>query len=956
MIYSIRRGDADLGIATLDELRRRRDSGELTGAEYVKGEQDTGWRLLDDILKPDATGAAPPPLSPAAPANRGGKSRGALILGAAVILLVIAAYVARTRIAPFVKVQPPSLSPYELASRPIPLAATPTVKDKRAADRGFLRRQWLEGYQNRGIHEAGPDHATEEFIDVYIDKADFGPKAGSTLSLDSESERLAHDPLCTDPLVLSLAAACTLNWYDRVNLYKRAVAVFPATRHLAFPALFADVSLMNESKYDYDQEGELNTKALALVTSCFVDGSFQPGDQQEIASLFIDSWGYTFFTRNDAAVCRIVYDAGPAFHWLALVLDGERCIIDAWAARGNGGSDTVSDQQWAEFNRLIVEAQKPLVEAWVLHPNYPMAPNLMIYDSLGSGLKDMRTWFDRTVAAQIDYPAAWKNLRWGLRPRWYGNGPAEIAFGKAALDTGRFDTDVPRKLFDCVLDVESESDMPAGQRIFGRADIWPLLQKMYEGYVAEPTQASSLTGWRTSFAVVAYFAGHYDIARKQLESVGWKLTPAALNSWGRDLSSMPLEVAARTGPLGAEVTAAEAARNSGDRATALRIFAELDGKHTSDARSGEFIRLRLSLLTDEQHLVEGKWVTMMPTRDHDTNWVFSFGEAHRNVDGSLDVEYGRKGHMLYPKMPVGGNFEVRGSFEVIRSSDTNFQGGIVIGQPDIETYKWFGFRLKRHDVEGDIICFSQGWSLREMSQPVALNDKLNSFDLVLKDGRVSASVNGDLVFENAETPATLDTPKESYLVGLGAFSDSADAVVRYRGVEIRTLSETDEGSLSGISVAKPAVAPTPAPTSPPRDLTVSEQIAGEKDEMNRAIESVKSIVNQPVLTMPVAEGMNVTHWSDTWFHPGATVPNYEKADITKTQELPYSHYEYVTSKLHPDVAYLGSDLEFNSLTKYFYTDLTVPKKRLTQSEMAKINRLYRIIARCQSDISRLQSK
>ena len=93
----------------------------------------------------------------------------------------------------------------------------------------------------------------------------------------------------------------------------------------------------------------------------------------------------------------------------------------------------------------------------------------------------MRLWFDRTVAAQLDYPSAWSNLRWGLRPRWYGDLEAMLAFGKTALNTRRFDTDVPRILFDTIADVQSELKLPPGNHIYGRPDIWPPLQAMYEG-------------------------------------------------------------------------------------------------------------------------------------------------------------------------------------------------------------------------------------------------------------------------------------------------------------------------------------------------------------------------------------------------------------------------------------------------------------------------------------------
>ena len=143
--------------------------------------------------------------------------------------------------------------------------------------------------------------------------------------------------------------------------------------------------------------------------------------------------------------------------------------------------------------------------------------------------------------------------------------------------------------------------------------------------------------------------------------------------------------------------------------------------------------------------------------------------------------------MLFSKVPVSSNFEVRGRFENIRSTNANFQAGLVMGSPDFNGYNWYGFRLKRHDEEGDVVCFGRGWTTREVKKHVALDDKVNSFDFTLQKGLVTASVNGVEVFHRVEPPATIQVPDSSYVVGLGAYSDSDDSVVRYRDVQIRQL-------------------------------------------------------------------------------------------------------------------------------------------------------------------------
>ena len=92
-----------------------------------------------------------------------------------------------------------------------------------------------------------------------------------------------------------------------------------------------------------------------------------------------------------------------------------------------------------------------------------------------------------------------------------------------------------------------------------------------------------------------------------------------------------------------------------------------------------------------------------------------------------------------------------------------------------------------------------------------------------------------------------------------------------------------------------------------------------------------------------------------WFHPGAAKPDFNNVDIRTTQETPYDRYQYVSTELNPGLAWVGSELEFNSMTKFFYTDRSVPKKKLTEQEMLEINRLYRIIGRCEQQLTQLRA-
>lgn len=115
-----------------------------------------------------------------------------------------------------------------------------------------------------------------------------------------------------------------------------------------------------------------------------------------------------------------------------------------------------------------------------------------------------------------------------------------------------------------------------------------------------------------------------------------------------------------------------------------------------------------------------------------------------------------------------------------------------------------------------------------------------------------------------------------------------------------------------------------------------------------AVGRVKEIVNQPVRSIPETSDMeNVEeYYPNGWFHKGAIKPDFKNVDVRATQDLTY-HKTYASSSLNPGVVFFSAELEFNGMTKYFYVDRSLPKKRLTQDEMLEINRMYRLIGKCE---------
>jgi len=144
-----------------------------------------------------------------------------------------------------------------------------------------------------------------------------------------------------------------------------------------------------------------------------------------------------------------------------------------------------------------------------------------------------------------------------------------------------------------------------------------------------------------------------------------------------------------------------------------------------------------------------------------------------------------------------------------------------------------------------------------------------------------------------------------------------------------------EQALHPVYHGRVASATAPAPKTP----------AEMKLELEDAMTKIKAIVNQPVSQFPLRPEMEseLGLYKEGWFHPGANRPDFNTADVGKTAEYNYAKFKYVTSPVNPGVVFLGNELEFNSQKKFFYTDRSVPKKKMTEAENTEINRLYRII-------------
>jgi hypothetical protein len=192
-------------------------------------------------------------------------------------------------------------------------------------------------------------------------------------------------------------------------------------------------------------------------------------------------------------------------------------------------------------------------------------------------------------------------------------------------------------------------------------------------------------------------------------------------------------------------------------------------------------------------------------------------------------------------------------------------------------------------------------------------------------------------------------PKSRIEAGAMRVLTYPDAVIKLKDnvvVSIRATAAAPRKD-SGAPAAAAAAAPSPSSAAA---LTQQAQINKILKQMSVAVKRVQEIVNQEVPSVPLDPKLKL--W-EFFFHEGATMPDFTTVDVRTTQETPYDAHEYIRWQGRPDVMWAAKDLEFNSMTKYFYLDRTLPKKKLTEAEMLEINKLYRVIGQCVVELNML---
>jgi tetratricopeptide (TPR) repeat protein len=200
---------------------------------------------------------------------------------------------------------------------------------------------------------------------------------------------------------------------------------------------------------------------------------------------------------------------------LRVALDGDYFIDLAWAARGSGYANTVSDRQAAVCTERLQKAQQILEEAFSKYPNEPAISTEMLSVAIGNSLDGdtMETWFQRALQADPNNFLAYANKALYLQPRWYGTVDGEVNFVRTCVDTQNWTFRIPMVLASALDMVADNGDSD----LFARTEVWTFVEPVYRKYLELHPRS---TRYRTFFLRAAYLGHHRDVVSEQYKLLG----------------------------------------------------------------------------------------------------------------------------------------------------------------------------------------------------------------------------------------------------------------------------------------------------------------------------------------------------------------------------------------------------------------------------------------------------
>ena len=662
-----------------------------------------------------------------------------------------------------------------------------TYHDLLRATASYNRRTMSQAYETVGKRDPKWDAAALEFLDGMGLYFTFGPTNAiyRPERLPAWDEIVRHgkaaiDAGCDDPLV-RYCHAVTL---DDVGRPDQAMAVMPqiaeelfASKYHPMRALAAAVRWGKTLNLE-TQKVELRRADDWIMKSAIrmASGEFPEYDRRVIYSHVSDSFRTLERQKMFYDEIRKLPKADP---WMVNMVGGAYHVDAAWARRGGGWARDVAEEGWRGFFNELSKARTCFKAAHEIEPNYPEPATGMITVAMGAGRQlgeDTRTWFDRAIAAQLDYWPALNAYRWSIYPRWGGSHWAMYNLGVECLQTGRYDTTLPYFFIETIESIEADGN----DRVWEMPGLYENATVCLTSYGKQKFDGAS---WYDSLLVgIAWNLGKTEDAKAIIDRLGDRMDGQPLfryTAFPRRLVSL---IHAMHGPHAKRLEEAQAHEDDDKPDEAAKVYREIAAALKEDDPAAYYVRNRVSDLELEKQFDAGDWVKLVPPKD--LNGWYAYGDDW-SVEGDAIVgKANPRDTQLVCGADFGGRYEVRCRVEYVKGEQYAAYGGAVIAS-DGPTSRYGALVRLNHPK----MILRSGEDYRQ-SFPAASGES-NEIHVTVWDRHLTALVNGKPGAVNYQlwtNPEQIGTH-----VGVAAYHGGAGSIVRIKDLQIRRLTKPPAG-------------------------------------------------------------------------------------------------------------------------------------------------------------------
>lgn len=645
----------------------------------------------------------------------------------------------------------------------------------------FYTRISLEAYRQHHPEPTDVDKLGEAFLERWIDHVGVGYANIDNAPLVVLGEKAAKAG-CVDPMFCRCYGRLMMHagrWNIALKQFALADQGWPETEYAPFFHYYS-VSDMVPVLYQLNRSEEatkLRPRLPELAVKAFVDHPYHADEtwlNYSHASFVFDFFNAELLKQ----ILDEVLSHDDIDPWMRHMMLGRLNIKMGWKQRGAGWASRVSEEGWQGFAEHLATAKEHLLAAWEMNPDLPYAPTSMISIAM-AGHADgdtPREWFERAVAAQLDYIPAYEKLRYALLPRWGGSHEEVLDLGEECLETARYDTDIPFEYFNCVARIVSDIGQDYGY--YERPDVYENMMLMCDEYIAEPKFAFKQDWYRSLKVGLAYRARQWEDGANYYRQIVGDVDLSAL----RRLDLVPNytigEILARSGDLGERHAQVDELLASGQDADAIQFLEEMVDFAADQPQAVDYLREKLLRTEFDIKYATGEWVDIMPNKHFD-GWKINVGNWAVSSRGKVTGAAETAGLLLVSKHDLGTRFEIRGKTRFLRSPYSKFNIGIWFGQRTARMNDSFRY----YEKENYAAIYGDG-----DTTPKDINvGRENAFILQRWDDTLTAYFNDELIL--SDVPIRNAADPEDQTIGIGGYYWYSGPVIRFDLLEVRRIDD-----------------------------------------------------------------------------------------------------------------------------------------------------------------------